>query len=96
MCYLRVTFISCSFFPITRNLNNKKLFSYILAKISENEKIIYINVISTRRLLQAAIFFLRLAIKFRGRCGIKFPSFTHQYQFVTSFKRVNMDKIKAK
>jgi len=99
MCYLRVNFISISFFPITRNLNNKKLFCCILPKISENGKIVYINVyinvISRRRLLRAATFFLRLTIKFGGGCGIKFPSFTRQFQFIASFKRVNMDKIRA-
>jgi len=83
------------FSPITHNLNNIKLFCYILAKISENEKLNYINVTSRRRLLRAAILFLRLAIKFGGGCGIKFPFFTRQFQFVTSFKRVNMDKIRA-
>jgi len=54
---LRVNFISCSFFSITRNLNNKKLFCYILVKISENGKIVYINVISRRRLLDFELLY---------------------------------------
>jgi len=63
---------TCQFyflFFFTRNLNNKKLFCYILAKNFRKWKdCLYKSYKWTTTELRAAIFFLRLAIKFGKGC----------------------------